>query len=198
MSSFLNSLKDKLAAMEQEMQTLLGEFDSIVARLDWGKLRSLAFRLNQDFNKLLDELFDPQKIRVLASPFVFIPTSPYIRLVTGEDLSRWRAAYKSEVRVLIGKGRVEVMAPSELAKEYKTTVSQVIRVAQQQGYIVLGWGQYQKLLDGIGSLIGGHDEQGKSMEASGHTVVGIPVSTTDSSQEIKMLPKSPASAVRTT
>ena len=89
MSAFLNSLKDRLTAMEQEMQTLPGELDSIVTGLDRGKLRSLLFHLNQDFNKLLDELFTPQRSRVLASPLVIMPEPPFFRLITGEDLSRW-------------------------------------------------------------------------------------------------------------
>ena len=71
-----------------------------------------------------------------------------------------------------GKGRVEVIAPSELAKEYKTTVSQIILGAQQQGYTVLGWNQYQNLLDEIGSLIG------EDKESLPGTIVGIPVTTT--------------------
>jgi len=50
------------------------------------------------------------------------------------------------------------MAPSELVREYKTTISQIILVAQQQGYTVLGWDQYQKLLDEIANLIGGDEE----------------------------------------
>ena len=57
MSPFLNSLEGKLTTMEQKIQALPGELDSIVARLDRGKLRSLGFQLNQDFNKLLDRLF---------------------------------------------------------------------------------------------------------------------------------------------
>ena len=161
MSSFLNSLKDRLTAMEQEMQTLPGELDSVVTRLDWGKLRSLLFRLNQDFNQLLDELFTPQRSRVLASPLVIMPEFPFIRLLTSEDLSRWRVAHKSDVQVVIGKGRVAVMAASEVACKCKTTVSQIILVAQQQSYIVLSWDQYQKLSDEIGRLIGEDEERGR-------------------------------------
>ena len=46
--------------------------------------------------------------------------------------------------------------------------------AQQQGYIMLGWDQYQNLLDEIGSLIGGDEESHPG------AIVGIPVTTTDS------------------
>ncbi len=56
--------------------------------------------------------------------------------------------------MVIGEGRVEVMATSELAEKYKTTVSQIAPVAQKQGYIVLNWDQYIKLLDEIGEFIG--------------------------------------------
>lgn len=52
----------------------------------------------------------------------------------------------------------------------------------------MGWDQYQKLLDGIGSLIGEDEE---SLPEA--IVMGIPVTTTDSPQEVKVLPKSPSS-----
>ena len=50
---------------------------------------------------------------------------------------------------------------------------------------MLGWEQYLKLLDEIGKLIGGDEE---SLPG---TIVGIPVTTTGSTQGVKILPKSP-------
>jgi hypothetical protein len=157
MSSFLNSLSDRLAAMEQEMQTFPAELDSIVTRLDRRKWRSLLIRLNHDFDKLLDELFAPQKSMVWLFPMIITFAPPSIRGVTGEDLSRWRAAHKSEVRVIIGNGKLEVTSASLLAAKWETTVSLIAPVAQQQGYVLLNWDQYQKLLDEIGKLISGDD-----------------------------------------
>lgn len=61
-----------------------------------------------------------------------------------EDLVGWHDAQKSEIRVVVGKEGVGVIAVSELALKYQTTVSQVILVAQQQGYVVLGWDQISK------------------------------------------------------
>jgi len=84
--------------------------------------------------------------------------------------------------VVLGKEGVAVIAISELARKYQTTVPQVILAAQQQGYMVLGWDEYQNLLDEIDKLI--EDE-----ESLRGTIVGIPVSTTDSPQEAKVLPK---------
>ncbi len=49
---------------------------------------------------------------------------------------------------------------------------------------MLGWDQYQKVLDEIGKLIGGDE---KPLPGA---MVGIPVTTTDSTQEVKVLPKS--------
>lgn len=187
MSSFLNSLGDKLAAMEQEIQTLPRELDSAVARLDRAKLRSLGFRLNQDFNKLLNQLFAPQRMNALLSPFILMPdgpNGPLYRRITEEDLSKWRAAWKSDIRVVAGKEGVEVIAVSELARKYQTTVDQVILAAQQQGYIMLDWDEYQSLLDEISILIGEDEEPLPET-----TVMGIPVTTTDSPQEVKALPK---------
>ncbi len=160
MSSFLNSLEDKLRVMEEEIQNLPGELDSAVARVDRDKLRRLSFRLDQDFNKLLDRLFAPQRINALLSLFILLPdglNGPLYRRITEEDLAKWRAAWKSDVRVVAGKEGVEVIAISELARKYQTTVPQVILIlaAQQQGYVVLDWDGYQDLLDEIGSLIGG-------------------------------------------
>ncbi len=190
MSRFLNSLEDKLRVMEQEMQALPGELDSIVARLDRGKLGHLGFRLNQDFNKLLDQLFAPQRMNALLSPFILLPdglNGPLYRRIAQEDLVKWRAAWKSDIRVVAGKEGVEVIDISELARKYKVTVPQITLIAQEQGYTALGWDQYQKLLDEIGSLIG-EDE-----ESLPGAIVGIPVTTTDSPKEVKMLPKSPPS-----
>jgi hypothetical protein len=188
MSWFLNSLQNKLTAMEQEIQALPGELDSTVARLDQGKLKSFSFGLDQDFNKLLDRLFAPQRSYAEFFPFVFVPydLNGPLRRITEEDFVKWRAAWKSDIRVVLGKEGVEVIAVSELARKYQITVSQVILATQQQGYIVLGWDEYQKLLDAIGSLIG------EDKESLPRTVVGIiiPVTTTDSSQEVKVLPKS--------
>ena len=189
MSSFLNSLEDKLIAMEQEIQNLPGELDSAVACLDWGKLEHLGFRLNQDFNKLLDRLFAPQRINALLSLFILLPdglNGPLYRRITEEDLARWRAAWKSDVRVVLGREGVAVIAIPELAKKYQTTVPQVILAAQQQGYTVLDWDDYQKLLNEIGSLIGEDEE-------SPVVVTGIPIMPPDSTQEVKILPKSPPS-----
>jgi len=185
MSTFLSSLNDQLTTMEQEMQTLPGELDSIVTRLDRGKLTNLLSHLNENCNETSDKRFAVQ--RALGLPFITIGSYPYIREITDEDLARWRTAYKSEVRVVLGKEGVGLVAVSELARKDKTTVSQVILSAQRQGYIVLGWDEYQNLLDEIGSLIG-EDE-----EPPPEVVVGIPVTTTNSTQEVKILPKSPPS-----
>jgi len=189
MSSFLNSLRDNLTAMEQELQALPGELDSILRRLQGRKLKSLLSRLNQNCDGLYNKQHAAQMSGLFSLPYIIQATPPYIRPITSEDLSRWREAYKSEVRVIIGKGRVEVVTPSEVANEYETTVSEIILAPQEQGYTVLGWDQYRALLDEIGNLIGGNEEQGKTIESPGHVAVGIRVSTTDSAQEIKILPK---------
>ena len=68
MSTFLNSLSDKLEAMEQEIQALPEELDSIVRRLDRGKWENLLLRVNEDFNKLLDKLSTPQSTGIF--PFL--------------------------------------------------------------------------------------------------------------------------------
>lgn len=194
MTTFLNNLRDKLTAIEQEMQNLPRELNSVVTRLDWDKLRNLSLALNRDFDEAfyqyLGKLFASQGGWAFAAPFVIELNPPCIRPITNEDVQRWRGVYKADVRVVIGKGRVRVMATSELAKEYKTTVFQITLVAQQQGYIVLGWDKYQKLLDEIGKLIGGDEEQGRITDPPEHRVVGIPVTTTDSTQQVKILPKS--------
>jgi len=180
-SLFLKSIQDKLTAIEREAQSLPGDLDSAVTRLNQDKLRSLFSRLDQDFNKLLDRLFAPQRINAQLNHFIIQPDYPYIREITGEDLAKWRAAWKSDVRVVIGKEGVGVIAISELAREYKMTVPEIILAVEQQGYILLCWDDYQTLLDEIDSLIGEDEESG--------TIVGIPVTTTDSPREVKVLSK---------
>jgi hypothetical protein len=59
--------------------------------------------------------------------------------------------------VIIGNGKLEVTSASLLAAKWETTVSLIAPVAQQQGYVLLNWDQYQKLLDEIGKLISGDD-----------------------------------------
>ncbi len=151
---FLNSLNDRLTTMEREVQTLPGELDSIVRRLDWGKLQSVLLHLDQDCNQLYEKQSAAQSSGIFTLPLIFSLETLSSRPITSEDISRWREAYKSKVRGLIGKGRIEVMATSELAEKYKTTVSQIAPIARKQGYIVLNWDQYIKLLDEIGKLIG--------------------------------------------
>ena len=188
MSQFLSSLDDKLTTIEQEIKKLPGELDSIVTRLDRDKLRSLFAALNRDFDEAFDKdlgkLFAAQGGWAFGAPFIMELSPPHIRAVTNEDVQRWRAAFKSDVRVVIGKRGVGVIAPSELASEYKATASQVILDAQRQSYTVLGWEQYQKLLNEIGSLIG------EDKESLPGNIVGIPLTTTDSTQGLKILPKS--------
>ena len=152
--SFLNSLNDRLTTMEREVQTLPGELDSIVRRLDWGKLQSVLIHLEQHCNRLYEKQSAAQSSGGITLPRIFSLETLSSTPITSEDRARWRAAHKSEIRVAIGEGRVEVMATSEIAEKYKTTVSQIAPVARKQGYIVLSWDQYIKLLDEIGELIG--------------------------------------------
>ena len=154
MSTFLISLSEKLEAMEQEIQALPEELYSIVARLDRGKLQSVLIRLEQDCDQLYEKQSAAQSSGVFTLPLIFRLETLSFTPITSEDRSKWREAYKSKVRVVIGEGKVEVMAASEIAEKYKTTVSQIAPVARQQGYIVLRWDQYIKLLDEIGKLIG--------------------------------------------
>lgn len=152
--SFLNSLNDRLTTMEREVQTLPGELDSMVRRLDRDKWKNLLVCINKDFNKLLDELSAPRISGVFSLPLIFDPQSLSFTPITSEDRARRREAYKSKVRVVIGEGKVEVIAASEIAGKGETAVSHRIPFGQQQGYIILNWDQYQKLLDKIGTLIG--------------------------------------------
>jgi len=150
-STFLNGLRDKLTALEQEIQALPGNLDSILVRYDQGKWAGLLHHLNQDFDTQLDELVAPKRTGVLVLPLI-VTLQPFeIKLITDEDRSRWRTAKKSEIRVVIGKVKVEVTAASKIAGRTE------IAVFQQQGFIVLSWDHYQKLLDEIGKLISGDD-----------------------------------------
>lgn len=81
--------------------------------------------------------------------------------------------------------------------ESKTTVAQIIVVAEQRGYTLIGWGRYQKLLPKIVNLIGGNTEQGDATEPPGHVahiLIWIPAPI-DSQQKTKALPKSSLTAL---
>ena len=155
---FLNSLNDWLTTMEQQMQALSEELDSMVRRLNWDKWEDLLLRVNEDFNKLLDELSIPRINGTFSLPLIFDLQSLSFSSITSEDRARWRAAHKTDIRVVIGKGEVQVMAASKVTGKEEAEVSQIIPLSQQQGYIILNWDQYQKLLDEIGKLVSGSDE----------------------------------------
>lgn len=129
---------------------------------------------------------------ILVFPFILFPDGmnrPLYRRITGEDMAKWRQAYKTELHVVVGRGRVEVTALSELAAECKTTAPRIILVTEQQGYTVLGWEQYQKLLDEIAGLVAANPQPSKAVEAAEHRGIafGIPV---DPHQGTEALPKS--------
>ena len=152
--SFLNSLNDRLTTMEREVQTLPGELDSIVRRLDWGKLQSVLIHLEQDCNQLYEKQSAAHGREGIMLPQIFSLETLSTTPITSEDISKWREAYKSKVWVAIGEGKVQVIAASEITEKYETAVSQIATVARHQGYIVLSWDRYVKLLDEIGKLIG--------------------------------------------
>jgi hypothetical protein len=146
--SFLNDLNDRLAVMELEVQKLPTELDSIVKRLDRNKLQGILTHLEQDCDRLYEKRAAAQDIKGIVLPTIFDMETFSLRPITAADRGRWRDAYKSKLRVFISGGGVEVIEASEAAGKLKNLV------AQQQGYIVLRWEQYIKLLDEIGKLIG--------------------------------------------
>ena len=150
---FLNSLNDWLTTLEIEIQSLPGELDSVVARLDWGKLKSIRFHLEQEFDQTVEKHFAVRRAGTINLSLVFDLDFLGFRRITNEDLSRRREAYKFEIRVVIGKGTVQLMPLSEIADKLGATISQITPVAQRKGYAVLSWDQYQMLLDEIGKLI---------------------------------------------
>ena len=154
---FLTNLNDRLTTMEQEVQALPEELDSIIRRLNRDKLENVLVHVNEDFNKLLDDLSTPQTSGIPSLPLIFDLQSLSFTSITSENRARWRAAHKSDIRVVVGKGKVQVMAASEVADKQDTAASRIKPVAQQKGYIVLNWDQYQKLLDEIDKLISGND-----------------------------------------
>jgi hypothetical protein len=159
MSTFLNSLSEKLEAMEREIQSLPEELSAVMRRLDRGKLQSVLNRLKQDCDQLYEKQSAAQSSGVLPIPLILNLRTLSITPVTSEDKARWREAYRPKLWVVIGEGKVEVMAASEIAEKYKTTVSQIVPVAQQRGYTVLRWDQYIKLLDEIGKLLENEEQR---------------------------------------
>lgn len=168
MSTFLDGLKEKLAAMEQKPHALRREIDSAVARLDRATLRRLFLRLNLDYSKLLED----EKFVAAACSIVIALSALSRNKASAEDKSLVRVFYAPDVRVAVGKGEVKPIAISQLARQNKTIGPEIILNLRQQGYIVLGWDQYQKLLDEIGNLISGEEEQGGITE-SPRTVISL-------------------------
>jgi len=168
MSTFLGGLKEKLAAMEQEIQALLREIDSAVARLDRATLRRLFLRLNRDYSKLLED----EKFAARACSIVIALSALSRNQASAEDKALVRVFYAPDVRVAVGRGEVKPIAISQLARENKTIGPEIILNLRQQGYIVLGWDRYQKLLDEIGNLISGNEEQSRITEPP-RTVISL-------------------------
>jgi uncharacterized protein (UPF0216 family) len=120
--------------------------------------KNLLVRVNKDNINLLDKLITPQSNGTLMLPVVFNMESFSFAQVTGEDKTRWRNTRKPEIRVVIGKGKVRVMAVSEIAGEEETTASNKTPSLREQGFIILTWDQYQKLMTEIEKLIGSGKE----------------------------------------
>ncbi len=158
MSEFIDSLSDRLEALEQEVQAFPEKLDSIVARLDRGKWGNLLVRVNDDFNRLLDRLSAPKNIGIPELPLIFDPGFLSFTPITSEDKARWRVAHKSDVRVVIGEGKVQVMAASNMTGIGESAVTHRIPFAQRQGYIILNWDQYQELLTQIGKLLSASEQ----------------------------------------
>ncbi|MFC1930336.1 hypothetical protein ACFLWE_00340 [Chloroflexota bacterium] len=149
---FLKSLSNQL--MERDIQTLAGGLESIVARLDRGKLSNLLIHLEQDCNQLYDKQSAAQRITPLRLDGIFDLDYFSLRKITDEDLARWREAYKSKVVVVISRGKVGVMPASEAAEKLGIAISQKAPVTKLNGCIVLTWERYKKLLDEISKLTG--------------------------------------------
>ena len=160
MSTFLDGLEEKLAAMEQEPQALPREIDSAAAHLDRATLRRLFLRLNRDYSKLLED----EKFAARACSIVVAASALCRNQLSSVDESLVRVFYAPDVRVAIGRGKVKPIAISQLARENRTVGPEIILNLRERGYIVLGWDQYQKLLDEIGNLISGNEEQGRITE----------------------------------
>lgn len=89
--------------------------------------------------------------------------------------------------MVLGKEGVGLIAISELSRKYNLKVPEMILTAQRQGYVVLGWDQYQELLDGIGKLIARAKETTGTTRPSG-AMMGIPLPTTAPNKATKLLP----------
>lgn len=157
MSTFLNQISGKLTDLEQKIQSIPGECSSILERLDAGKWRNLLARVDRDRSELLDRLSTPRNSGVLTLPLIMDLDSG-IRPITTEDIARWRAAHEADVRVVIGKGQVRVMADSDITGEKTTAVHRIEPALGQQNCVVLSWDRYQQLADEIGRLLNGGDE----------------------------------------
>ena len=88
MSQFLQGLKDELIIIEQEMETLPDQLDSVTTRLDRDGLRKLLLRLDQSCNELYKKKFDAERPKGTWLPWIL--ESSGFRAITEEDWSRWR------------------------------------------------------------------------------------------------------------
>ena len=158
MSAFLESLRDELETVEQRIEALPGDIDSVVTHLGWTKLRTFFLRLNQDYRKLLQ---DEQRLyQGVLLGRLLITTDRAM----AEQMSNLIKTFIPDVRVVLGKGQVKAMAISNLARENKMTASDIIVSLREEGYLVLGWDEYRKLLDEIGKLIDQPEEEGTLTE----------------------------------
>lgn len=149
----LNDIDDQFGAIERKVQTLPGELDSIVASLDHSKLQTIFTRLEKDCDRLYEKQCDSQNNGIFRSDLIFETQPLSFRPITSEDRARWREAFKSRIAVEICKGKIEVIPVFEIIEKDKTTLSRIASMARQEGYLILGWPQYLKLLNEIGKLI---------------------------------------------
>jgi hypothetical protein len=170
-------------ALADRMASLPGELDDASERLVRGRLRRMFSNLECYYNIIAA---NEERIR---ESYSFEKELGYTLLDPrfGEQMSRLKEPV--DVRIVIGNRVVTALAISCLARESGMSTHGVVHKLRRQGYIVLGWDKYQKLLDEICKLIGEHEEEGKITYLTRPVAIGLPVSTTDSAKEQKALPK---------
>lgn len=154
MSDFIGNITGRLAAMELQAQALPGHIGSILICLDRNRLRRLFLELSQEHRKLIED-----EESVAAAFSLALALTAFTRgALNEEEVSSLKGAYTPDIRIMVGNEKVKPIPLSKIARESNVTVSQIIRIVRQQGYMVLDWGQYQRLLDEISKLVRMRDE----------------------------------------
>jgi len=161
----LDNFDKQLDALAEKMASLPEQLNQASRYLERGRLRRIFSNLECWYKALVANEEEARKSYSFAKELGYTLLSPK----AGERVSRLKEPV--DVRIVVGKGVVTALAISRLAREGRVTTHSVVHSLRQEGYTVLTWNQYRRLLSQILDLAPPH-------------LLGTPVAVTTSTSRL--------------